>query len=199
METLIPEDLKTYSIAEYLAMEDSSVEKHEFYNGKIIKMPGASPIHNLIAVNITTQLSIELEKIESNFLVLNSDTRIHIPKFNYFLYPDAVVVCEEIQLYQGSSTVITNPLLIVEVLSPSTEDHDRTNKFSDYKQIPSFKEYVLVAQALPWVLASYKIGDRTWQDTEAEGLDTSIYLKSIDCTIDLKRIYRGIKFADTIK
>ena len=199
MEIVIPEDLKTYSIDEYLSMEDSSIEKHEFFNGKIIKMPGASPIHNLIAVNITTQLSIELEKIESNFLVLNSDTRIHIPKFNYFLYPDAVVVCEEIQLYQGSSTVITNPLLIVEVLSPSTEDHDRTNKFSDYKQIPSFKEYVLVAQALPWVLASYKIGDRTWQDTEAEGLDTSIYLKSIDCTIDLKRIYRGIKFADTIK
>ena len=199
METLIPEDLKTYSIAEYLAMEDSSVEKHEFYNGKIITMPGASPIHNLIAVNISTQLSNELEKIESDFLVLNSDTRIHIPKFNYFLYPDAVVVCEGIQLYPGSSTVITNPLLIVEVLSPSTEERDRTYKFSDYKRIPSFKEYVLVTQTIPWVTASFKIGDKTWQDTDAEGLEASIYLKSIDCTIDLKKIYRGIKFADTIK
>ena len=193
------EDLKTYSIGEYLTMEDSSIEKHEFFNGRIVKMPGASPIHNLIAVNMTTQLSNELEKIESNFLVLNSDTRIHIPRFNYFLYPDAVVVCEEIELYPGSSTVITNPLLIVEVLSPSTEERDRTYKFSDYKRIPSFKEYVLVTQTIPWVTASFKIGDKTWQDTDAEGLEASIYLKSIDCTIDLKKIYRGIKFADTIK
>jgi Uma2 family endonuclease len=195
METLLAEDLKIYTTDEYLSMEDNSIDKHEFFNGKIIKMSGANPIHNLIAVNITTQLCNEIEKKESNFLVLNSDTRIHIPKFNYFLYPDAVVVCEEIQLYQGSSTVITNPLLIVEVvLSASTEEHDRSNKFSDYKLIPSFKEYVLVAQALPWALASYKIGERTWEDTEAERLDTSIYLRSIDCTIDLKKIYRGIKF-----
>jgi Uma2 family endonuclease len=199
METLIAENLKSYSIEEYLSLEDNSVGKNEFFNGKIIKMSGATPIHNLIAVNISTQLNIELEKKGSNFLVLNSDTRIHIPKFNYFLYPDAVVVCEEIQLYKDSSTVITNPLLIVEVLSPSTEEHDRTNKFSDYKQIPSFKEYVLIAQGLPWVLSSYKIGERTWEDTEAEGLDKSIYLQSIDCTIDLKKIYRGIKFEEKIK
>lgn len=194
MGLLVEEIEKTYTIEEYLSMEDRALEKHEFYNGKIIKMPCATPFHNLIAVNIANQLCNELEKKTNEFFVLNSDTRIHIPKFNYFVYPDAVVVCDTIQFYKESNTVITNPLLIVEVFSPSTEEHDRTLKFSDYKLIPSFKEYVLIAQTMPWVSASFKISDRTWQDTEADGLDTSIYLQSIDCTIDLKKIYRGIKF-----
>jgi Uma2 family endonuclease len=199
METSIPEDFKTYSIAEYLAMEDSSVEKHEFYNGKIIKMPGAKPNHNIIAANIIAELIFGTQNKPKEYFVLTSDSKIYSLRFNNFLYPDAVVICEEIELYPGSSTVITNPLLIAEVISPSTEEHDRTGKFYDYRLIPSFKEYVLVTQTLPLVTASFKIADKTWQDTDAEGLEASIYLKSIDCTIDLKKIYRGIKFADTIK
>ncbi|MEO6636907.1 MAG: Uma2 family endonuclease, partial [Ginsengibacter sp.] len=90
--------------------------------------------------------------------------------------------------------IITNPLLIVEVLSPSTEDYDRKGKFFDYKQIPSFKEYLLVEQNIAFVTASYKIADRTWQDNEADGIAASIYLKSIDCTISLSKIYKGINF-----
>lgn len=194
METLVENIDKAFTTEEYLTMEDAAFEKHEFFNGKIIKMPGATPFHNLIAANIITQLNISIETKGSSLLVLNSDSKIFIPKFNYFLYPDAVVICEEIELYPGSLTVITNPLLIVEVLSPSTEENDRTRKFSDYKQIPSFKEYVLIAQSMPWVSASFKIGDRTWQDTEADGLHSSILLKSIDCSIELKKIYKGIKF-----
>jgi len=185
---------KNYTIKEYLSLEDASVEKHEFYNGKIIKMSGAKPYHNIIAANIIAALINALEKNEKEYFVLTSDSKIYNPRLNSFLYPDAVVICENIELYPGSSTVITNPLLIVEVLSPSTEEHDRTGKFYDYKLIPSFKEYVLVWQTIPSVTASYKIADRTWQDTEAEGLDSSIYLQSINCSIDLKKVYRGIKF-----
>ena len=128
METAVVN--KKYSIEEYLYMEDRSVEKHEFYNGRIIKMPGAKPVHNLIATNIATQLNVELEKKTATYFVLNSDTKIHIPRLNSFVYPDAVVVCETIELYPGSETVITNPLLIVEVLSPSTEGYDLKEKFS---------------------------------------------------------------------
>jgi len=185
---------KNYTIKEYLSLEDASVEKHEFYNGKIIKMSGAKPYHNIIAANIIAALINALEKNEKEYFVLTSDSKIYNPRLNSFLYPDAVVICENIELYPGSSTVITNPLLIVEVLSPSTEEHNRTGKFYDYKLIPSFKEYVLVWQTIPSVTASYKIADRTWQDTEAEGLDSSIYLQSINCSIDLKKVYRGIKF-----
>lgn len=194
MEMLVENIEKNYTIKEYLSLEDASSEKHEFYNGKIIKMSGAKPNHILIAANIITALNNSLEKKEKEYFVLTSDSKIYNPRLNSFLYPDAVVICETIELYPGSATVITNPLLIVEVLSRSTEEHDRTGKFYDYKLIPSFKEYVLVWQTIPSVTASYKIADRTWQDTEAEGLDSSIYLQSIDCSIDLKKIYRGIKF-----
>ncbi len=194
METFVENISKTYSIAEYLAMEENSIEKHEFYNGKIIKMPGAKPVHNLIAANIITQLNYEIEKKQVNYFVLTSDTKIHIARLKSFVYPDAVVVCEQIEMYPGSETVIINPLLVVEVLSPSTEEYDRKGKFFDYKQIPSFREYVLVEQNTAFVTASYKIADRTWQDTEADGFDASIHLQSIDCTISLSKIYKGIKF-----
>jgi Uma2 family endonuclease len=194
METLIESSEKIYTIEEYLAMEDKALEKHEFYNGKIIKMPGAKPTHNLIAANVITALNNALENKEKEYFVLTGDSKVYNQKFNSFLYPDAVVICEEIEMYEGSSTVIINPLLIVEVLSQSTEVYDRIGKFANYKLIPSFKEYVLVWQTAPSVTSSYKISERTWQDTEADGLDASIYLQSIDCTIDLKKIYRGIKF-----
>jgi Uma2 family endonuclease len=184
----------TYTVEEYLAIEDKSKEKHEFRNGKITKMPGAKPVHNLIAANVIIQLGIAVENAAKNYFILTSDTKIHIPRFNSFVYPDAVVVCEQIELYPGSTTVITNPLLIVEVLSPSTEKHDRESKFYDYKQIPSFKEYLLVAQKMPYVVSSFKTAERTWQDTEAEDLQSSIYLKSIDCTLSLQKIYKGVIF-----
>jgi Uma2 family endonuclease len=194
MSILLQSPEKKFTIEEYLAMEDKAIEKHEFFNGKIIKMAGAKPAHNLIAANILSELNLATQNKTKEYFVLTGDSKIYSPRFNSFLYPDAVVVCEQIEMYPGSSTVITNPLLIVEVLSPSTEEYDRTGKFYAYKRIASFKEYVLVWQTEPSVTASFKIGENAWQDTEAEGLDTSIYLQSIDCTIDLKKIYRGIKF-----
>ncbi|MEO7313102.1 MAG: Uma2 family endonuclease [Chitinophagaceae bacterium] len=199
METLIEPKIETYSIEEYLAMEDVSLEKHEFSNGKIIKMPGAKPAHNIIAANVIAELIFATKHGDKEYFVMTSDTKIYNHRFNSFLYPDAVVVCEEIELYPGSTTVITNPLLIVEVLSDSTEEHDRAGKFFDYKQIPTFKEYVLISQMMPWLTTSFKIGERTWQDTEVEGLTGSIYLKSIECTIPLKDIYRGIRFSDKLR
>lgn len=184
---------RSYTEEEYLQMEEKASAKHHFINGKIIAMPGATPAHNLIAGNMITQLNIELEKKPKAYFVLTSDSKLYIPRLRNFLYPDAVV-CEEVELYPGSTTVITNPLLIVEVLSPSTANHDRHERFFDYKRIPSFKEYVLIEQEVPLITTSFKTGERTWEDIEADGLETSIYLQSIDCTIELKKIYRGLKF-----
>ncbi len=90
-----------------------------------------------------------------------------------------------------------NPLLIVEVVEValrSTKKYDRTTKFEYYKTLPSFKEYVLIEQAKPWAIASYKIADRTWHYTEAVSLDVSLHLRSIDYTIGMKNIYHGVEF-----
>ncbi len=190
MQTEVVE--KIYTISEYLSLEARAKNKHEYYNGKIIQMPGASFTHNVIAVNIMSILNAAL--FEKNFFVLNSDMKIHIPQLESFVYPDAVVVFEKPVLYEGRTDVVLNPLLIVEVASRSTKKYDRTTKFEYYKTLPSFKEYVLVEQAQPWIVASYKIADRTWQDTEAATLDDSIHLQSVNCTIEMKRVYHGVTF-----
>ncbi len=190
MQTEVAE--KFYTVSEYLALEKRAKNKHEYYNGKILKMPGATHIHNEIAANILGVLKNALYK--KNFKVYTSDMKIHIPRLQSFVYPDAVVVCEKAELYKDRADIITNPLLIVEISSPSTRQYDRSTKFKHYKTLPSFKEYVLIEQNEPWVISSYKIADNTWKDTEAISLHSSLYLPSIDCTFDLERVYEGIKF-----
>ncbi len=185
---------RLYSIEEYLAMEDQNLEKSEYHNGEIIPMAGAKAIHNLIAANAVTALNIALDAKIDTYLVLNSDTKIQVPALRSFLYPDAVVVCEAFAFYNNREDIITNPLLIVEVLSPGTAQYDRGKKFDYYKTLPSFQEYVLIQQQLPMVTASYKIAERTWQDTGADSLDQTVYLRSLDITLDLKRLYKGVTF-----
>jgi len=194
METLLENIPKIYSIQEYLAYEEKADSKHNFFNGKIIEMPGAKYQHNLIATNLTTALNIALDAESTDYFVLNSDMKIFIPKTVTFVYPDAVVICEAPLFYNNRKDVITNPLLIVEVLSQSTRDYDQQGKFAAYKQISSFKEYVLVEQDFQSVTASFKEAENTWVDSLAEGVDSSIYLKSIACAISLKKIYKGVKF-----
>jgi len=135
-----------------------------------------------------------LDEKDKTYFVLSSDTKIQIPEYNHFIYPDAVVVCEKIELYPGNPKAIVNPLLIVEVLSPSTQAYDREGKFLRYKTLPSFKEYVLVRQDKPAVNAIFREKPTVWLDTFAEGLDSLISLKSIGCELSLENIYKGVNF-----
>ena len=182
---------KFYTVKEYLAFEQRAKNKHEYYNGKIIKMSGATFNHNLIANNVSGELGVILRG--KPFFVLNSDMKIHIPQLESFVYPDAVVVFEKPLFYEGRTDVVLNPLLIVEVASRSTKNYDRTTKFEYYKTLPSFKEYVLIEQTKPWAIASYKIADRTWRDTETFLLNGSLHLQSVDYTLEMKNIYHGIE------
>lgn len=183
---------KIYTEEEYLAMEARSQEKHEYYNGKIIKMSGGSPVHNEIAVNITTALKIALKKAPKKYRVYNSDMKIQIPDENLFVYPDAVVVCEKPILYKHYKTVITNPLLIVEVLSKSTEEYDRGVKFDYYRTLPSFQEYVLLSQSKPRASVYHRESVDTWRIINV--VEGAIHLQSIGCDISLEDIYEDIIF-----
>ena len=182
------------SIDKYLDKERRSSEKHEYYNGKIRKIPALSYNHNKIAANIIVALG---QMIESNNLpleVISSDQKIYIPKLNHILYPDALVVYQKPEFWSGRKDVLTNPILIVEVLSPSTEKYDRNDKFMSYKNIPSFKEYVLVRQDIPEVLSMCQIEPRLWKESTAEGVDAKINFASIGIEIALERIYRNVEF-----
>lgn len=190
---------KLYTIEEYLEMEERSMEKHEYYNGKIKLMAGGTGPHNLITGNSITVLNNATEELNKTYLIYSSDMKIFIPRIETFVYPDAVVVCEKPEYYQGNNKIITNPLLVVEVISPSTAKYDRGLKYLHYKSLPSFKEYVIVEQDFPWVMASFKTAENTWNDLEATALNQSIFLRSLNCSIDLKRIYRNVEFAKPVK
>ena len=188
-----------YTPEEYLYREERSKSKHEYVNGKIIPMPGASVPHNLITVNVITALKSFLKKGEKKYFVMGSDIKIGIQAFTHFRYPDAVVVCEEIKYYGSRTDVIINPLLIVEVLSTGTESVDRGVKFDDYKTLSSFKEYVLISQEKPYVSTYFREEEDLWRTKVVEDLEASVNLRSIGCEIALTDIYDQIEFVSSLK
>jgi Uma2 family endonuclease len=184
---------KTWTFEEYMAAEELSVEKHEFDNGKRTTMAGGTPPHSELSNNFGTMVNIALyNKNDERFHVYNSDMQTFIPKTNKAVYPDLSIV-EGTPLLKYKHTIL-NPLLLVEVLSDSTEAYDRKDKFENYKTLPSFKEYVLVAQNKPLVEVFYRENpeDKEWQLTRFEGLAAQVELRSIGCTLKMTDIYRRI-------
>jgi Uma2 family endonuclease len=129
--------------AAYLALERGNETKHELVNGEILAMSGASPVHNLIAMNLGRRLS---ELVSGKpCVVLSSDQRVHVPATGLFAYPDLTVICGAPQLHPEDDHTLLNPVVLVEVLSDSIEAYDRGAKFAHYQGIASLEEYVLVS------------------------------------------------------
>ncbi len=190
--TTAPE--KLYTIEEYLAFERKAHSKHEFRNGKIVPMTGGAATHNQIIARIINVLINALDALNKEYIVYSSDMKIRIPVHNQFVYPDAVVVCEKPEFYDERTDIITNPLLVVEVLSPSTEDYDQHLKFDKYRTLASFKEYLLVRQDTPFVTDYFREEENLWRTTDVQNLEASISLKSVECELPLAKIYKGVKF-----
>jgi len=184
-----------YTEEEYFSMAELSVDKLEYFQGKISTMAGGTSNHNLITSNVITLLNIELWQKEKQYFVLNSDQRIAIPKLNAYVYPDAVVVCETIQYYENRKDTIINPLLVVEVISNATSQTDRTTKFEKYRTLPSFKEYVLIDQNQPQVLSRFRAKPNTWLENEVSKMKDDIVLNSLEIKLSVELIYKGIEFS----
>ena len=192
--TVLKSILTKYSISDYIDFETQAKDKHEFYNGNIIKMPGAKARHNIISANIITALKNAIRSIDQNYIVLTSDMKIYIENIRTFVYPDALVICENIEYYQDRQDIIINPLLIVEVLSPSTADYDRRTKFDYYRSLPSFQEYVLIYQDSPWVSVYFKDSPEYWHIQDYRNMEDNIIFQSLNCSIDMKEVYEHINF-----
>lgn len=182
----------TYTVAEYLEIERSSGERHEFYNGKIIRMSGGSVDHNRICRNVLCYLNNELDK-KTGFELFGSDQKIYLPKLNLYLYPDVIVIAEAPIMAENVSQAIMNPILVIEVLSPSTEDYDRKDKFMKYRTLESFKEYVIVQQNSAEILTLFRSKPNIWEEQEFTGLSNSVYFKSIDVHLPLALIYKNVE------
>jgi Uma2 family endonuclease len=188
-------DTKTKSTPEeYLAREAQAEYKSEYYDGEIRMMAGGSEPHSVIAVNVITALSVALERKPCK--VYNSDMRLLIQRRRTYVYPDAMVICGKTEFQTGRTDVVTNPLVIVEVLSPSTREHDRIEKFALYKQIESVREYILVDSERMVVSILRRQGDTDkWTIDVLNHPDDVLPFESLDIEIPLAKLYSKVEFA----
>jgi len=192
--TAVAERIPSVSAAEYLRSERLAVSKHEFENGQIIAMAGASMNHIRVASNFMGSLWGALKGKPCQ--PYNSDLRIAPISGRNYYYPEISIVCGAVEYDQvdnGLDTV-TNPKAIVEVLSPSSERFDRDKKFTSYRAAASFREYILVAQDAPVIETYYLQEDGVWAFNHFRGLESFVYLRSVDIKIPLADIYAGVKF-----
>lgn len=182
--------LSGYTYEDYLALEKQSDGKYEFHDGFIVAMAGGSPEHGQIGMNFCRAIGNELEKKGKACITYSSDVKIRIEASHRTYYPDASVVCEKPEKSQHDPLAITNPVLILEVLSESTAAFDRGSKFSHYRTLPSLKEYVLISQTEAMVDTYYRTDDGTWEIRTIIGREEMVQLKSLDCEIRMADIYR---------
>lgn len=173
---------------EYLALERRAEQKSEYVDGAAFAMSGAGLLrHNTIVANVIAELGQQLRG--RNCRVLASDMKVRVPDSRRFFYPDVSVVCGEPQFHDERSDVLLNPTLIVEVLSESTAAFDRGDKFQAYQQPESLKEYLLISQDKKVVEQYVRQTRDVWSHTAAVGLEDSLSLPSIECTLSLGATY----------
>ncbi|MDQ3322405.1 MAG: Uma2 family endonuclease [Acidobacteriota bacterium] len=179
---------------EYLDFERKSEERHEYFNGEIFVMSGAKRRHNVVAWNIGGELREKLKG--KNCEAYPADMRVFVPETGLYTYPDLVVVCGEPKFQDNVFDTLLNPILLIEVLSETTESYDRGKKFQHYRSIESLREYVLVSQDEARIEKYVKQGDGFWLLSEAVGLESEIEFSSIECKIALREVYDKINFSD---
>jgi len=185
-----------YTIEEYFELEKNSEEKYEFWDGNVWSMSGNQFSHNQISVNLTIELGSRLRS--KGCMTLPSEMRIKVPKYPPYRYPDLTALCGKPEIEKiGGIDALLNPQLIIEILSDSTEAFDRGDKFTYYKSIPSFTEYLLVAQHRPHVSQFVKHGDGFWAQYEYNDMDSLIELRSVECSIPMSEVYRDVVFPET--
>jgi Uma2 family endonuclease len=175
---------------EYLRLERAAEYKSEYIGGEIFPMPGGSFRHSRLTINWSTQLQNQLSG--TAYSVYSSDMRVRTPSTGSYVYPDVSVVCGDPIAHAGADDILTNPMVIVEVLSPSTSRYDRHEKFDLYREIPSVTDYVLVHQAAVRVEHFARQSDGSWIFREYKGDDSTIALTSINCTIRLGDVYTDL-------
>lgn len=179
-----------YTHEEYFALEEQADYKSEYYQGKIIALAGGSLNHNRIARN--TCFAIDEALGEQSCEAFIGDVRLWIEKKDFYTYPDVMVVCGEPEFVAGRTDTITNPQVIIEVLSESTAGYDRGDKFQAYWTLDTFKEYVLIDQYRLQVEYFRRMDEKLWQLQILTTLEEQLTLRSIGVTIPLNQIYRNV-------
>jgi Uma2 family endonuclease len=176
---------------QYLAIERCAETRSEYLRGEMFAMSGATLEHILIAGNLAGETRAQLKS--GSCLVLSSDMRVKVNATGLYTYPDIAVVCDQPRLEDDHFDTLLNPLVIVEVLSDSTEKYDRGAKFGHYRQIPSLREYILVSQDRAQLERYVREPDEAWKLVIFADLAGTFSFGSIPVQIPMREIYRGVK------
>jgi Uma2 family endonuclease len=192
--TAAPQPPRRYTIQEYLRMEYDAEQRHEYYDGEIVAMAGGTPRHSLIISNIIGEVRQRLKGGPCH--VYEANLRVRIPNTKLYVYPDATVICgaTEHDADDMKRQTVTNPKLIVEVLSPTTEHLDYGPKFRRYLECPTLDEYVLVTQDQPHVQSYFRQPEGRWLFTPVMEFERTIKLHSLGIELPLSEIYAGVEF-----
>ena len=181
----------TYSPEQYLALERDAQQKHEYLNGEIFAMGGASERHNLIAVNLVASIHVQLKGKPCK--VYSSDMRVKVSATGLYTYPDVVALCGEAHFDDEQQDTLLNPDMVIEVISRSTEGYDRGEKFAHYRKIESLAEYLLISQDKYCIEQYVRQPDNQWLMSEVSKLEERIELPSINCRLLLSDVYDRIQ------
>lgn len=182
--------LQPYTSAQYFERELAAETRSEFRNGAIVPMTGGTPNHNHIvgALYIALKLALKGKPFET----FVTDQRLWVPAQNLYTYPDIMVIPQPVTLQAGRTDTVMNPCLIAEVLSQSTQDYDRGEKFLAYQTLPSFCEYLLIDQYSIRVEQFIKTTAQTWQMTEYTDPAAVLSLTAVDVQIDIAALYDSV-------
>lgn len=181
---------KTYTAKEYLALEETATEKSEFYNGVIYAMAGGSFNHDMISGN--TYAALHAFARTGSCTAFTSNMKLKIEAHNLYHYPDAMLICGTPKFEKNRKDVVLNPLILVEVLSKSTESYDRGKKFEYYRSLPTFQEYLLIDQERVYVEHYHRLHIGRWEYAILTELAETIKLQSVILEIPVRLLYEQV-------
>jgi len=182
-----------YTPDEYLNLEDRAEFKSEYYQGEIFSMAGASLNHNRIVRNLIVELSLAIA--QQSYEVFANDLKVWIPQANAYTYPDVLLLAEPPQFVEKRNDTVTNPLIIIEVLSDATKDFDRSGKFEFYRTLPSLQEYILVHQDKIQLEQFIKQSEKQWLMREYTAEEISLEFANVPVHVSLANIYAKVSFS----
>jgi len=191
----VAEQVRKLTEADYLALERAAEFKSEFYDGEMFAMAGGSPMRSLIGTNVVIEFGLRLKG--RLCVPFNADLRIKVEQSGLLTYPDLSVICGPLQFAAGTDDTVTNPTLLAEVLSDSTENYDRATKFDHYKRIPSLREYLLVRQREPVIEHYIRQKGADWLYRQAAGMNATLAIPSLEIMISLSEVFANVKFVPT--
>lgn len=184
-----------YNLEEYLELEEQAEYKNEYRDGEIVPMTGGTANHSDIVGNFYFYFRLTLGK--QNYRIFKGDLKLWIPRYQQATYPDVMIIAGK-PIYEGEKqTIVTNPCLIVEVLSNSTKNYDQGDKFMYYRSIPELKEYILIEQDRHYVMQYSQTFEEKWVLTKYEGKDAILSLTSVNLAISFENLYEGIDLVES--